>query len=93
MTFDKHGTIEDMLAEAGFSRGRLQAMPPPLDLVGPTEIAELLNISRRTVFRYVARPGFPEPVGRVGRTTIWKRAAVERWAKQHLPLSEGRPPR
>jgi predicted DNA-binding transcriptional regulator AlpA len=67
-------------------------MPPTLDLVGPSEIAEMLGISRRTAFRYVARPGFPEPVGRVGRTTVWKRAAVERWAKKTLPLTEGRPP-
>jgi predicted DNA-binding transcriptional regulator AlpA len=67
-------------------------MPPLLDLVGPTEIAEILGVNRRTVFRYVARPGFPEPAGRVGRTTVWKRERVERWAKEYLPLRKGRPP-
>jgi len=30
--------------------------------------------------------------GRVGRTTVWNREDVERWANEHLPLREGRPP-
>jgi len=67
-------------------------MPPALDLVGPTEIAEMLGVSRGTAFRYIARPDFPEPVARVGRTTVWNREDVERWANEHLPLREGRPP-
>ena len=67
-------------------------MPPPLNLVGPTDIADMIGISRRTVFRYIVRPEFPEPAGRVGRTTVWNREDVERWANEHLPLREGRPP-
>jgi predicted DNA-binding transcriptional regulator AlpA len=58
----------------------------PLDLVGVPEIAEMLGVSRPSVWRYVRRDDFPEPEAQVSGKRLWKRATVQRWAKQTLPL-------
>jgi predicted DNA-binding transcriptional regulator AlpA len=58
----------------------------PLDLVGVPEIAEMLDVSRPSVWRYVRRDDFPKPDAQVSGKRLWKRAAVERWAKKTLPL-------
>ena len=58
----------------------------PLDLVGVPEIAEQLGVDRRTAWRYINRDDFPEPDAQVSGKRLWKRAAVERWAKKTLPL-------
>ena len=58
----------------------------PLDLVGVPEIAEMLGVSRPSVWRYVRRDDFPEPDAQVSGKRLWKRATVERWAKKTLPL-------
>jgi predicted DNA-binding transcriptional regulator AlpA len=57
-----------------------------LDLVGVPEIAEMLNASRRTAWRYVERDDFPEPAAKVSGKRLWKRRDIERWAKRTLPL-------
>lgn len=59
-----------------------------LDLVGVPEIAEMLGASRRTAWRYVERDDFPEPVAKVTAKRLWKRQAVEKWAKRTLPLAK-----
>src|SRR2546421_2401511 len=58
----------------------------PLDLLGVPEIAELLGVSRPSVWRYVRREDFPEPDAQVSGKRLWKRVTVERWAKKTLPL-------
>jgi predicted DNA-binding transcriptional regulator AlpA len=58
----------------------------PLDLVGVPEIAEMLGVSRPSVWRYLRRVDFPEPDAQVSGKRLWKRATVERWAKRTLPL-------
>jgi predicted DNA-binding transcriptional regulator AlpA len=58
----------------------------PLDLVGVPEIAEMLGASRPSVWRYVRRDDFPKPEAQVSGKRLWKRSAVERWAKKTLPL-------
>jgi hypothetical protein len=63
----------------------------PQDLVGFSEVVELLDVPRRTAARYVSRPDFPAPYVRLAAGPIWIRAAVERWEKAHLPLRAGRP--
>jgi predicted DNA-binding transcriptional regulator AlpA len=57
-----------------------------IDLVGAPEIAELLGVSRPSVWRYVRRDDFPEPELQVQGKRLWRRTAVERWAKKTLPL-------
>jgi predicted DNA-binding transcriptional regulator AlpA len=58
----------------------------PLDLVGVPEIAEMLGVSRPTIWRYVRRDDFPQPDAQVSGKRLWKRSAVERWARKTLPL-------
>jgi predicted DNA-binding transcriptional regulator AlpA len=58
----------------------------PVDLVDAPAIAKTLGVSRRTAWRYIERDGFPEPEAQVSNKRLWKRSAVERWAKKTLPF-------
>ncbi len=61
------------------------------ELAGLAEVAELLGVPKRTAARYVQRPDFPDPVDRLAAGPIWRRADVEAWGKERLPLPPGRP--
>jgi len=50
----------------------------------------MLGVTRRSVYRYLARQDFPQPVIRLGQSRGWARTAVEAWARDHLPLPMGR---
>jgi len=63
----------------------------PEDLIGFSEVVELLGVAQRTAARYVKRPDFPAPYVRLAAGPIWLRADVDRWGKAHLPLPAGRP--
>jgi predicted DNA-binding transcriptional regulator AlpA len=63
----------------------------PEDAVSVTEIARLLGVARITAHRYTQRDDFPEPLAATSAGRVWLRKDVERWAKDHLPLPEGRP--
>lgn len=63
----------------------------PEELAGLSEIAEMLGVTTRTVQRYMEREDFPEPLGVLAAGRVWLRADIDRWAKQTLPLPEGRP--
>jgi len=51
------------------------------ELVIAADIAERLRISRARVSVLANGPGFPRPVGRLGRSDVWRWASVERWAR------------
>jgi len=57
------------------------------DLVTGGEIANRLGISRARLHQLAARPDFPEPLGRVGQSKVWRWSDVRIW----LP-AVGRPP-
>jgi predicted DNA-binding transcriptional regulator AlpA len=57
------------------------------DLVTGGEIANRLHISRARLHQLAARPDFPEPLGRVGQSKVWRWSDVRTW----LP-AVGRPP-
>src|SRR5262245_47549446 len=84
---------EDATGSACDSGDSLARMPE--DLLSIDDIADLLELSRRTVARYLVNEelGFPAPAATVGRVRVWRRREVERWAKKTLPLPEGRPPK
>jgi predicted DNA-binding transcriptional regulator AlpA len=63
----------------------------PDEVVGLTEIAKMIGVSKRTAVRYRERFDFPQPIARLSAGHIWCRADVESWAREHLPLRTGRP--
>ena len=61
----------------GFRKGVESVIP-----VGPPEIAERLNVERRTVDSWRQRDvGFPEPRWTVGGRPAWDWPDVEKWAR------------
>ena len=55
----------------------------PQDLVGVTEIAEMLGVTRQRVDQLVRKdPTFPEPEAEITAGRIWLREAVESWARK-----------
>jgi predicted DNA-binding transcriptional regulator AlpA len=52
------------------------------ELVVAADIAERLRISRARVSVLAKRPGFPRPVGRLGRSDVWRWTSVQRWARE-----------
>lgn len=60
-----------------------------VDLVGLTEIAEMLGVSRARAHQLAEVPTFPKPVGSIGggRQRIWKLPDIERWARKTGRLS------
>jgi predicted DNA-binding transcriptional regulator AlpA len=58
------------------------------ELVVAADIAARLGISRARVSVLATRSDFPRPVGRLGRSDVWRWASVERWARQTGRLSQ-----
>lgn len=63
----------------------------PEEIVGLSEIAELLGVTKRTVQRYQEREDFPAPLGTLAGGRVWREADVRKWAEKTLPLPPGRP--
>ena len=58
------------------------------ELVVAADIAELLGISRARVSVLANRSDFPRPVGRLGRSEVWRWTSVERWARETGRLAQ-----
>ena len=52
------------------------------ELVIAADIAQRLVISRARVSVLASRSDFPRPVGRLGRSDVWRWTSVERWARE-----------
>jgi predicted DNA-binding transcriptional regulator AlpA len=52
------------------------------ELVIATDIAKRLGISPQRVYILSAGPGFPKPLGMLGRSAAWRWSSVERWARE-----------
>lgn len=72
-------------------RGKGLATFRPVELVGVSEIADRLGVSRARVHQLAKRADWPEPVARLSAGTIWLRADVERWIAEHPVRPPGRP--
>ena len=57
------------------------------------ELAEMLGMTRRSIYRYIARDDFPAPIVALERHRAWSRREAAEWAKRTLPLRDGRPPK
>jgi predicted DNA-binding transcriptional regulator AlpA len=51
------------------------------ELVIAADIAERLRISRARVSVLAHRSDFPRPIGRLGRSEVWRWTSVKRWAR------------
>ena len=51
-------------------------------VMGCHEIAELLNVSRQRVQQLTKEPSFPRPVAVLKAGSVWRRPAVEAWARK-----------
>jgi predicted DNA-binding transcriptional regulator AlpA len=58
-------------------------MNPARTLAGAAEIAAMLGVSRQRVQQLIKQPGFPKPYDVLAMGKVWKRAAVEAWAREH----------
>ena len=56
--------------------------PRDVDLVGVTEIAEMLGVSKQRADQLAKRTDFPEPEASLAAGRIWSRADIERWAAE-----------
>jgi hypothetical protein len=59
----------------------------PGDLVGVTEIGDLLGVSRQRADQLSRLEGFPEPVAVLSAGRIWRLVDVEAWARTTGRLS------
>lgn len=51
-----------------------------IELVGLSEIAEMLLTRKQQAYRWSHRDDFPEPLVRLRQGPVWDRADVEQWA-------------
>jgi predicted DNA-binding transcriptional regulator AlpA len=51
------------------------------DLVIAVDIAKRLGLSSQRVNVLASGPGFPKPLGKLGRSAVWRWSSIERWAK------------
>lgn len=53
-------------------------LPSPDRMLRPSEVATLLNVSERSLARFITAGAFPHPI-RVGRQRRFSLAAIEAW--------------
>jgi predicted DNA-binding transcriptional regulator AlpA len=59
------------------------------ELVIAVDIAKRLQLSPQRVNVLATAPGFPKPVGKLGRSTVWRWSSIERWALETGRLPAG----
>ncbi len=52
------------------------------ELVIAVDIAKRLGISAQRVNVLATGPGFPKPIGKLGRSSVWRWSGIERWARE-----------
>jgi predicted DNA-binding transcriptional regulator AlpA len=55
------------------------------DLAGVVKLAEMLGVTRSSIYRYIARDDFPVPIVALKRSRAWSWKEVAEWAKRTLP--------
>ncbi|MGH9155956.1 MAG: DNA-binding protein [Acidimicrobiales bacterium] len=59
-------------------------------LMGPTEAAAFLDISRQRLHQLITTDeDFPEPAAALARGPVWAKAAIEYWARKAGRLVPG----
>jgi len=55
-------------------------MTDDADLMGTSEVAALLGVSRQRVLMIAQQPGFPKPLAVLKMGNVWRGADVRAWA-------------
>lgn len=63
------------------SRGNLRFM----ELMGTTEIGQMLGVSKQRADQLTQVKGFPKPAAELAQGRVWRRRDVERWAEKNRP--------
>ncbi len=58
-------------------------------LVGATEAAEVLGVTRQRIHQLASQPEFPKPEVELTAGKVWRREDVERWMKEHRDEAPG----
>ena len=84
---DRHGLTEDEYREE-------IERPSRMDLIGATEGAKLLGISRQQFEGLAGRhPDFPAPIAELARGKVYTKVSVEEFDKRWTRKKTGRPPK
>jgi prophage regulatory protein len=81
-----HDVFRAALGKAGRTESTtiIEVDPPEeeegSELVGATDIARMLGVSRQRVYQLLGKPGFPEPARRLARGALWNRREIDAWA-------------
>jgi predicted DNA-binding transcriptional regulator AlpA len=51
------------------------------EMVGATEVADMLGVTRSRVHQLAQRESFPKPVAVLRAGFIWRRVDIERWMR------------
>jgi predicted DNA-binding transcriptional regulator AlpA len=70
------------LSSRGFVSWCAVRVDSQTELVIAVDVAKRLGISPQRVHVLVGGPGFPKPVGKLGRSAVWRWSSVERWARE-----------
>jgi len=71
------------LEEPGIRRLEIaDAALEPDELMGATDVARLLGVSRQRVYQLSSEAAFPAPAAHLARGAVWSRADVEAWSER-----------
>jgi predicted DNA-binding transcriptional regulator AlpA len=59
------------------------------DLMDTTAVSELTGLKRGTISTYLYEGSFPEPLGRLGGSPVWKRKQIEQWLRSRPGQGKG----
>jgi excisionase family DNA binding protein len=62
---------------------------PELKMINAGELAQILAVSRRTVWRMLSGGNLPQPI-RIGGAVRWKLYEIRRWIEQGCPVVHDR---
>ena len=86
--------FEHALAAVGESNTtirRVEVAPEsyePGGLLGATDVARLLGVSRQRLYQLAERSGFPLPADRLARGALWRREDIEAFAAARPPMAK-----
>lgn len=73
--------VDEIKAQVEVEPGDGDAAQPVKLALTVKDVAEMLGIGRRTVWRLIATGQIPPPM-RIGRSVRWRKASFERWLEK-----------